>query len=217
MCPRALKKPAPTILYVCGHGRVKKDGVSYGNKCIISTTARGLRAMATCVSSSTRCSWAKSRASITARTITICGGGIRAAIPRRGGGVELHSRAGLFGDAEVRGQETLWRHRSQRRRRVQLVDFRARRTHQRFRAPVAGIADLKNHVYAGFPTAVALRTAWWKGHCDCMFHVNTYRWDFGQVAALVAPRPLLILNTDDDRIFPARWRDAGVQWRAKNL
>ena len=35
-----------------------------------------------------------------------------------------------------------------------------------------------------------------------MFHVNTYRWDFGQVAALMAPRPLMILNTDDDRIFP---------------
>ena len=30
--PKGLKKPAPTILYVCGHGRVKKDGISYGNK-----------------------------------------------------------------------------------------------------------------------------------------------------------------------------------------
>jgi hypothetical protein len=35
-----------------------------------------------------------------------------------------------------------------------------------------------------------------------MFMVNTYRWDFGQVAALVAPRPLLIQNTDKDTIFP---------------
>ena len=26
-------------------------------------------------------------------------------------------------------------------------------------------------------------------HCDCMFTVNTYRWDYPQVAALVAPRP----------------------------
>ncbi|MCB1236016.1 MAG: hypothetical protein KDM91_13180, partial [Verrucomicrobiae bacterium] len=32
--------------------------------------------------------------------------------------------------------------------------------------------------------------------------VNTYRWDFPMVAALVAPRPLLIANTDKDRIFP---------------
>ena len=36
-----------------------------------------------------------------------------------------------------------------------------------------------------------------------MFQVNTCRWDYAQVAALVAPRPLLILlNTDDDSIFP---------------
>jgi hypothetical protein len=30
--PKSLDKPAPAILYVCGHGAVKKDGVSYGNK-----------------------------------------------------------------------------------------------------------------------------------------------------------------------------------------
>jgi ribosomal protein S16 len=30
--PKNLDKPAPAILYLCGHGAVKKDGVSYGNK-----------------------------------------------------------------------------------------------------------------------------------------------------------------------------------------
>ena len=30
--PRGLTEPVPAILYVCGHGRVKKDGVSFGNK-----------------------------------------------------------------------------------------------------------------------------------------------------------------------------------------
>jgi hypothetical protein len=35
-----------------------------------------------------------------------------------------------------------------------------------------------------------------------MFMVNTYRWDYPQVAALIAPRPLLIANTDSDGIFP---------------
>jgi hypothetical protein len=58
--------------------------------------------------------------------------------------------------------------------------------------PTAGITDLENHVVDG---AI-------EGHCDCMFQVNTYRWDFPQVAALVAPRPLLIANTDKDPIFP---------------
>lgn len=59
-------------------------------------------------------------------------------------------------------------------------------------APVAGITDLHNHVVDGTV----------EGHCDCMFTVNTYRWDYAQVAALVAPRPLLIVNTDADSIFP---------------
>lgn len=58
--------------------------------------------------------------------------------------------------------------------------------------PVAGIASLRNHVIDGCI----------EGHCDCMFQVNTYGWDFGQLAAMVAPRPLLISNTDRDGIFP---------------
>jgi hypothetical protein len=58
--------------------------------------------------------------------------------------------------------------------------------------PVAGITDLQNHVVDGCV----------EGHCDCMYLVNTYRWDYPQVAALVAPRPLLISNTDSDGIFP---------------
>ena len=58
--------------------------------------------------------------------------------------------------------------------------------------PVAGITTLKNHVVDGCVT----------GHCDCMFMVNTYGWDYARVAALVAPRPLLISNTDKDKIFP---------------
>lgn len=59
-------------------------------------------------------------------------------------------------------------------------------------APTAGIATLRNHVLDGCV----------EGHCDCMFMQNTYRWDFDRVAALAAPRPLLIVNTDKDDIFP---------------
>jgi hypothetical protein len=58
--------------------------------------------------------------------------------------------------------------------------------------PVAGITDLQNHVVDGCV----------EGHCDCMYLVNTYRWDYPLVAALVAPRPLLISNSDKDNIFP---------------
>ena len=40
------------------------------------------------------------------------------------------------------------------------------------------------------------------GHCDCMFMTNTYRWDFATVVALIAPRPVLLGNSDADEIFP---------------
>ena len=62
----------------------------------------------------------------------------------------------------------------------------------RVAAPVAGITDLRNQVVDGVI----------EGHCDCMFFVNRHRWDFGLNAALLAPRPLLIVNTDRDTIFP---------------
>jgi hypothetical protein len=54
------------------------------------------------------------------------------------------------------------------------------------------MTDLRNQVVDG---AI-------EGHCDCMFFPNTYRWDFPQVAALLAPRPLLIGNSDKDTLFP---------------
>src|SRR5262249_16873193 len=38
--------------------------------------------------------------------------------------------------------------------------------------------------------------------CDCMFLVNSYAWEWTTIAALIAPRPLLFANSDNDRIFP---------------
>jgi hypothetical protein len=35
-----------------------------------------------------------------------------------------------------------------------------------------------------------------------MFFVNTYRWDYPLLAALCAPRPLLLADTDADEYFP---------------
>jgi dienelactone hydrolase len=66
--------------------------------------------------------------------------------------------------------------------------------------PVAGIADLQAHLNEGYPGRLEKGVI--AGHCDCMYPVNTYRWDFAQVAALIAPRPLLLGNSDKDDIFP---------------
>jgi hypothetical protein len=40
------------------------------------------------------------------------------------------------------------------------------------------------------------------GHCDCMFLYNTYQWPWTRIAALIAPRPMLFVNSDRDAIFP---------------
>jgi dienelactone hydrolase len=58
--------------------------------------------------------------------------------------------------------------------------------------PTAGITTLRDHVLGNCI----------EGHCDCMFMNNFHRWDFDKLAALSAPRPLLISNTDKDDIFP---------------
>jgi dienelactone hydrolase len=58
--------------------------------------------------------------------------------------------------------------------------------------PVSGMSDLETYV-----TDKVIN-----GHCDCMFMINTYRWEWTTVAALVAPRPMLILNSGHDTIFP---------------
>lgn len=62
----------------------------------------------------------------------------------------------------------------------------------RVAVPVSGMSDLEDYV--------ANRVI--NGHCDCMFLVNTYRWPWTYIAALVVPRPMLFLNSGRDRIFP---------------
>ena len=58
--------------------------------------------------------------------------------------------------------------------------------------PVSGMADL--------PSYVTNRVI--NGHCDCMFLYNTFCWPWTRIAALVAPRAMLFVNSDRDRIFP---------------
>lgn len=62
----------------------------------------------------------------------------------------------------------------------------------RVAVPVSGMADL--------PSYVGNRVI--NGHCDCMFLYNIFQWPWTRIAALVAPRPLLFVNSDQDSIFP---------------
>lgn len=58
--------------------------------------------------------------------------------------------------------------------------------------PVSGMSDLESYV----------RNKVINGHCDCMFFVNTYQWEWTTSLALFAPKPLLFANSDNDPIFP---------------
>jgi dienelactone hydrolase len=58
--------------------------------------------------------------------------------------------------------------------------------------PVSGMSDLQSYVSNRIIN----------GHCDCMLLVNTYQWEWTTIAALIAPRPMLFANSDNDPIFP---------------
>ena len=58
--------------------------------------------------------------------------------------------------------------------------------------PVSGMSDLESYV-----TNTVIN-----GHCDCMFAINTFQWEWTTILALFAPKPLLFANSDNDPIFP---------------
>ncbi|MBE0544161.1 MAG: acetylxylan esterase [Verrucomicrobia bacterium] len=190
--PKKLERPAPAILYVCGHSRQFKDGVSFGNKtgyqhhgawfarngyvCLLIDTLQ-LGEIEGLHHGTHRLSqwWWNSRGYTPAGVEAWFG--IRALDYLCSRPEVDAQRIGMTGRSG--GGSYSWT--------VAALDDRVKVV-----APIAGITDLQNQVVDG---AV-------EGHCDCMFFVNTYRWDFAPVAALIAPRPLLIGNSDKDRIFP---------------
>src|SRR3954467_8543832 len=69
--------------------------------------------------------------------------------------------------------------------------------------PVSGMSDLESYV-----TNQVIN-----GHCDCMFFINTYQWEWTVNGALFAPKPLLFANSDHDTIFPMD----GTRWIIERL
>jgi dienelactone hydrolase len=190
--PRELKERAPAILYVCGHAQVKTNGVSCGNKtayqhhgiwfarhgyiCLVLDTLQLGE-----IEGLHHGTYREGRWWWNARGYTPAGveawNGIRALDYLESRPEVDASRLGMTGRSG--GGSYTWT--------TAALDDRVR-----VAAPVAGITDLRNQIVDGCV----------EGHCDCMFFLNTYRWDFPLNVALVAPRPLLIVNTDADDIFP---------------
>lgn len=190
--PKKRDEKLPAILYVCGHARVVEDGVNFGNKAryrhhptwfarngyaclIIDTVQLGEIEGIHHGTYRENMWWWNSRGYSSASVEAW--NAIRALD-------YLQSRPEVDGDrlgvtGRSGGGITSWW--------VGALDDRVK-----VAVPVAGITSLRNHVVDGCV----------EGHCDCMYHVNTYRWDFAQIAALMAPRPLLISNSDKDTIFP---------------
>ena len=190
--PKKLSAPAPAILYVCGHAVVKTNGVSYGNKVgyqhwgawfarngyvcmVVDTVQLGEIEGVHHGTHGKDMWWWNSRGYTSAGAEAWnC---IRALDYLQSRKDVDGTRLGVTGRSGG-GAYAWW---------IAALDDRIKAA-----CPTAGITDLQNHVVDGCV----------EGHCDCMFMVNTYRWDYAQVAALVAPRPLLIVNTDKDNIFP---------------
>lgn len=190
--PKEVRTPLPAILYVCGHSRVEKDGVILGAKthyqhhaawyasngyvCLVLDTLQLGELPGLHHGTNRFGMWWWSARGYTPAGVeawnAVRGVDYLQSRPEVDG-----SKIGMTGRSGG-GATTWW---------AAAIDDRIK-----VAVPVAGITDLRNHVVDGVV----------QGHCDCMYHVNTERWDFDVIAALIAPRPMLIENTDNDPIFP---------------
>ncbi len=198
--PKRAKLPVPAVLYVCGHSNTVIDGVSYGSKvsyqrhpawfaehgyvCLILDTLQLGEIPGEHHGTYARGMWWWQALGYTPAGIE-CWNAMRALDYLETRKEVDAKRIGVTGRSG--GGATSWW--------LAAADDRPQCI-----IPVAGIADLYSHVIEG--VAPRLRDGVISGHCDCMYFVNTYRWDFGRVMALCAPRPLLLGNSDADDIFP---------------
>jgi dienelactone hydrolase len=198
--PKRREGRLPTILYVCGHGNVVIDGVSYGSKahyqyhpswfasngyaCLILDTVELAEIRGDHHGThGAKMWWWQSRGYTPA-------------------GVELWNAMRALDYLETRPEVDATRFGLTGRSGGGATSWWVAAADERIKAvvPVAGIADLHAHLVEA--PAPRLSDGVIAGHCDCMYQVNTYRWDYAQVAALIAPRPLLLGNSDKDDIFP---------------
>jgi len=190
--PKEVTGPLPTVLYVCGHANIKENGVPMGNK--VGYQHHG--------------AWFAQNGYVCLTIDTIQLGeisGIHHGTHHLGMWWWAHrgyTPAGVEAWNGMRAIDYLLTRPEVDPQRIGVTGrsgggayswyIAALDDRIRAAAPVAGITNMRNHIVGRCVN----------GHCDCMFQVNRFAWDYPLLAALVAPRPLLIVNTDRDPIFP---------------
>jgi dienelactone hydrolase len=192
--PRGLSNAAPTVLYACGHWKLVTNGVSMGNKAVYQTDGAWFaRNGYACLVLDTLLAGEIQGMHTGTRDHNLWQWNSRGYTPA---GVEAwfgmraldylctrpevdSQRLGITGHSG--GGAYTWT--------VTALDDRIK-----VAAPLAGMTGVGPHV----------RDNLIDRHCDCNFPINFQRWDFPQLAALAAPRPLLIGGTDRDELFPLR-------------
>jgi dienelactone hydrolase len=190
--PTEITQPLPAVLYLCGHGGVKLNGISYGNKvhyhhhgiwlaehgyvCLIidSLQLGEIEGIHHGTYQYDRWWWINRGYTSAGVEAWNCIRALDYLATRND--VDM-SRVGCTGRSGG-GAYSWW---------VAALDPRIQ-----VAIPVAGITDLRNHIVDNCVS----------GHCDCMYFINQFGWDYPRVAQLVAPRPLMIANSDQDSIFP---------------
>lgn len=186
--PKPLNGKYPTILYQCGHKHEKRDGNKSGYQdfgiwfakheyVALVTDSLELGEIASFHHGTYRENrWWWQSAGYTPAGVE-CWNAIRALdylCTRPEVDAERIGATGISGG----GSATMW---------IAAADDRVKAC-----APTSGMSDLTFYVAEDGVN----------GHCDCMFLYNRARWNWTQIPALIAPRPMIFVNSDADPIFP---------------
>ncbi len=186
--PKKIEGKLPTVLYVCGHSGKGRDGnktafqdhgiwfATNGYVCLIIDTLQLGEIPGIHHGTYREGRWWWQARGYTPAGVE-CWNGIRALdylISRPDVDAQRIAVTGISGG----GASTIW---------IAAADDRVKCA-----VPVSGMSDLESYV-----TNKIIN-----GHCDCMLMINTYQWEWTTIAALIAPRPMLFCNSDNDRIFP---------------
>ncbi len=186
--PKGNNKKLPAILYVCGHSNKGRDGnktafqdhgmwfASNGYICLIVDTLQLGEVAGKHHGTYNLNRWWWQARGYTPAGVE-CWNGIRAIdylVSRPDVDPERIGVTGISGG----GAATIW---------IAAADDRFK-----VAVPVSGMSDLESYVSNKIIN----------GHCDCMLMINTYGWEWTTIAALIAPRPMLFCNSDQDSIFP---------------